>query len=376
MTIASPARDASVTAAVFVTNFLSYSQTFIHDELVHHRRYRAEVFAWRRHNRSRFAFDPVHVAGPLYPLWGRSPRFDRIFASRRFSVVHAHFGPAGVLAARFARRFALPLVVTFHGYDVPLLTSHARFSPLWAGYALGARAMLEQMALGLCASDELLQMLVAYGVPRDKLVRHPVGVDLARFSFAPERACPHHAVMIGRFVEKKGFAHGIEAFARVARKLPDATLAIAGSGPLERSLRRAARELGVQQRVRFLGVRTPAEVRSELQRASVLLAPSVVARNGDRESGLVVVKEASACGTVPVATRHGGIPEIVDDAVTGFLVPERDVDALADRLERVFTSEPLRRSLALASRLKMEREYDLHQLVAALEDRYDALADA
>jgi colanic acid/amylovoran biosynthesis glycosyltransferase len=366
--------SAGKTVAVFVTNFLPYSQTFIHDELVNHRRYRAEVFAWRRFHPERFPFQPVHRAGPLYPLWGASRAFDRIFAARRFDVVHAHFGPAGVLAHRYARRYRRPLVVTFHGYDVPLLGSLGRFHPAWIGYALGARQMLDDMTLGLCASAELVELLVAHGVSRDKLVRHPVGIDVDRFAFAPERADGQHALMVGRFVEKKGFVYGIEAFAHVAKQVPSATLSIIGDGPLRAQLERRAQQLGIAQRVRFLGVRAPREVSQALHGAAVLLAPSVVARSGDRESGLVVVKEASACGTVPIGSRHGGIPEIIDDAQTGFLVAERDVDGLAQRLQRVFEQPDLRRALALAGRRKIEAEYDVRRLVAALEDRYDALS--
>jgi len=365
--------DHTPRVAMFVTNFLQYSQTFIYHELRHHTRYRAEVFAWRRMHAARFPFEPVHLAGPLYPLHGASQRFERVFAERTFDLVHAHFGPAGVLAARYARRHHKPLVVTFHGYDVPLLRSLARFHPLWLSYTLGARAMFDDMDLGLCASQELLELLVAYGVPRDKLVRHPVGIDLERFAFRAERALPHHALMIGRFVEKKGFVYGIEAFAQVAARLPDATLSIIGAGPLHKELVRRTRALGVQARVRFLGVLGPKQVAEELAQAAVLLAPSVVAAHGDRESGLVVVKEASASGTVPIGTLHGGIPEIIEHARTGFLVPERDVPALAERLLQVFEQPALRAALAAEGRLKMEREYDVRRLVAELEDRYDAL---
>ncbi|HWA15138.1 MAG TPA: glycosyltransferase, partial [Gemmatimonadales bacterium] len=123
--------------------------------------------------------------------------------------------------------------------------------------------------------------------------------------------------------------------------------------------------------VDFPGPVPPERVASLLSTAHALLAPSVVDRDGNRESGLIVVKEASASGAVPIGSRHGGIPEIIDDEVTGYLVAERDVDALGDRLRRLARDPDLRNSLAFAGRAKMEREYDNRVRVAALEEIYD-----
>jgi colanic acid/amylovoran biosynthesis glycosyltransferase len=96
-----------------------------------------------------------------------------------------------------------------------------------------------------------------------------------------------------------------------------------------------------------------------------------VDRSGNRESGLIVVKEASAAGAVPIGSRHGGIPEIIEDGVTGYLVAERDVDGLTDRLLRVLRDPAHRHELARAGREKMLREYDNRVRVRALEALYD-----
>jgi colanic acid/amylovoran biosynthesis glycosyltransferase len=102
----------------------------------------------------------------------------------------------------------------------------------------------------------------------------------------------------------------------------------------------------------------------------------VVARGGNRESGLIVVKEASACGAVPVGTLHGGIPESIDDGSSGFLVPERDVEAMAERLARLIDDPTLRARMAEAARLKVEREYDNRERARTLEDIYDEVKAA
>lgn len=356
--------------AVFCSRFLAYSQTFIYDEVRSHVRYEVEVFCRGRLNPEGFAFAPVHVAGPLYPYTRASRRFDRLFAERRYDVVHAHFGTVGVNALRYARRFARPLVVTFHGFDVPLLSSHRRFHPRHWGYALLGPRVLRHLTLGLCVSRELLAMLEGYGVPRDRLRLHRIGVDLTAFGRGPRDPATPGVVMVGRFVAKKGFEYGLRAFARAAAAT-SARLTVIGGGAREGALRRLVNDLGIASQVEFAGVLPHAEVARHLSRSDVLIAPSVRTRDGNREGGLTVAKEASASEAVTIGTLHGGIPEIVQDGVTGFLVPEGDVPALADRLSRVLADPGLRATMGQAARVKMEREYGLGAQAAALESFYD-----
>lgn len=357
--------------ALFASTFLPYSQTFIHDEIRFHRRYAVEVFTTARQNADRFPHEPVHVGGWLYRTANVSWRFRRLLARGGFSLVHAHFGLGGARASGFARRANLPLVITFHGYDVPLLTSLRRYTPEYWGYALAARrTLLERMTLGLCASEELHEMLRDYGVPKDRLRVWRLGIDLEKF--APgARADEPQVIMIGRFVEKKGFEYGLRAFADQVRRGARARLVVVGDGERGDRLRAIAAEEGIAERVTWIGSVPAAEVQRLLSTSDVLLCPSVTGVDGDRESGLIVAKEASASQVVPVGTWHGGIHEIIDDGVTGFLVPERNVTALSDRLGRLLADPALRRRLGAAARAKMEREYDIRARLDALEAHYD-----
>ena len=358
-------------AALFSTNFLAYSQTFIYEEIRHHDRYAVEVFCRRRLLAERFPFAPVHVGGPLYGITCRDAAFDARFRVAGFALVHAHFGLGAVYARPFAKRHNLPLVVTFHGYDVPLLGSPTRWLPQHLRYALLGPKVLAEMTLGLCASTELRDMLAALGVPPSRLRVHRLGIDLSRFVPGRRPDEEFRVVMIGRFVEKKGFEYGIRAFAAVAREEPRLRLTVIGDGERGNALRRLAALEGVLDRVEFTGPLPPATVAARLATSHVLLAPSVVDREGNRESGLIVVKEACACETVPIGTRHGGIPEIIDDGQTGYLVPERDPIALADRLRLLVQDPVLRDRLGRAAREKMRREYDNVARVRALESLYD-----
>lgn len=355
--------------------FLPYSQTFIYDEVAAHQRYEADVFAWARRNQERFPFPRVHtpedvVDSGRYLATARSAAFDRAFQARQPRVVHAHFGTSAVRALPYANRYGLPLVVTFHGYDVALLAGRTRYLPHRWRYWSVARRMFEEAAVLLCASEELRRMVTELSGRRDVQL-FQLGIELARFNRPRVAAGTPQVTMIGRFVEKKGHLDGIAAFARASRAAP-ARLGIVGSGPLEGQYRALVRRLGIESAVDFHGALAPQAVAELLARTDVLLAPSHVARNGDRESGLLVVREAGAAGVPVVGTRHGGIPESIEHGRTGFLVTERDVDELALRLEELLTSPALARQLGEAARAKVYREFDLRTQVAKLEGIYDA----
>jgi glycosyltransferase involved in cell wall biosynthesis len=365
-----PARPAD-TVALFNTRFLPYSQTFVYEEIRCHERYAVEVFCRSRLLPDRFPFEPVHVGGPLYAIACRSAAFDARFRARGFALVHAHFGLGAVYARPFARRHRLPLVVTFHGYDGPLLAHPRRWLPQHLRYALFGPRVLHDMTLGLCASTELRDLLLAQGVPPDRLRVHHLGIDLDGFTPAARDPAGVQVVMIGRFVEKKGFEYGLRGFAAAARQEPSLWLTVVGEGEREPALRALVKAEGMGERVTFTGALPHERVARLLATSHILLAPSVVSGAGDRESGLIVVKEASASETVPIGTRHGGIPEIIDDGETGFLVPERDPGALADRLLKLTQDPGLRERMGRAARQKMQREYDNRGRVRALEALYD-----
>jgi glycosyltransferase involved in cell wall biosynthesis len=358
--------------ALFTSTYLPYSQTFIHDEIRFHTRYAVDVFTTARQHADRFPHEPVHTGGRLYKYTNLSWKFRRLLRQGGHALIHAHFGVGGARAAGFARRARLPLVITFHGYDVPLLTSLRRYTPEYWGYALTARkTLLRRMTLGLCASEELYQMLCDYGVPAERLRVWRLGIDLGQFAPGARDEAAPRVIMIGRFVEKKGFEYGLRAFADQARRGARGNLTIIGDGDREARLRAIAAEEQLGDRVEFTGALPAAEVQRRLAGADVLLCPSVTGVDGDRESGLIVAKEASASQVVPIGTWHGGIHEIIDDGVTGFLVPERNVSALSARLGALLADPARRRTMGAAARAKMEREYDIRDRIAALEAHYD-----
>jgi colanic acid/amylovoran biosynthesis glycosyltransferase len=357
--------------AMFREDFLPFSQTFVFEEIRLLSRHQVDVFAWRRLNDKLFPYDPVYVGGIPFLLTGYHPAFHAKFRSQAYALIHAHFGTSGMYALPYASQYRLPLVVTFHGVDVTVLNSWARFLPQRWPYAFLAPRLLNRMTLGLCVSNEIRDRLRALGAPSDRLVIHRLGIDLSQFTMGARDPTRVEVIMVGRLVEKKGFEYGVQAFARVAKSAPNVFLSIVGDGPRRRALEQLVAELGIGDRVKFTGVLASREVGDRLRRSDVMLAPSVTGRDGNREGSPMTVKEASASQVVPVSTYHAGIPEIVDDGVTGFLVNERDVEGLADRLGRLVRDQNLRAQLGRAARAKMEREFDNRRQVDELEKLYD-----
>lgn len=283
---------------------------------------------------------------------------------RRFDAIHCHFGPAGLVAHDAMRAGILEgaLGVGFYGYDLtrePLRRGRDLYAPLF-----GSRALL------LPHSGYLAERLTALGAPTECIARHHLGIDVSRFTPMERdrsgRAGPLRALAIGRFVEKKGFAHLIDALARTQA---DITLRLVGDGPLRAELESRCRRHGLGGRVTFAGWRPFDAIAGELADADVLVAPSVTAADGDMEGLPLVVIEAMATGLPVIGSAHSGIPEVVVDGTTGIIVPERDDAALTAALERM-RDGAFRKITGAAARTRVEREFDGRHLAAALCDRY------
>lgn len=282
-------------------------------------------------------------------------------------VMHAHFGPDGVNALPLQRRLEAPLVVTFHGYDATRGTGLRNGLPAWR-YGRRRPLLVERAAALLAVSDHIRENLIALGIPESLIRVHRIGVDLTKFSPAPLGERQPVVLGAGRFVEKKGFELLIDAMAAVQRVSPETELVLIGSGKLEGELRgRAARKL---TSFRIFGPCPPVEIRDWMRRARVLAAPSVTDRSGNTEGLPITVVEALASGLPVVASHHAGIPEAVTDGISGFLVGERDVKALADRILELLRDDSGWKGMSASSREVAERDFDLVTQTRTLEEIY------
>ena len=327
----------------------------------------------------------ARVAGAL-PLFGstlrRSPgsaaallnvvKFGRSAASLRllyyaapfrnlndFDILLCHFGPVGIRTAwlRDAGVVRGRLVTVFHGFDMSVFLRNAKPGVYNHLFRTGD--------LFLPISEAWRRRLIALGCPASKTHVHRMGIDCARFKFTPREPPnrgPLRVVTVARLVEKKGVEYAIRAVARLVAAGVDIEYTVVGDGPLREMLSQLTEGLGVSGCVKLIGYMAHSDIAALLQRSHVMLAPSVTASDGDMEGLPVAIMEAMASGLPVVSTIHSGIPELIDDDVNGYLVPEKDVSALAAKLEHVaFNTADWRRVADAARRAVVER-HDIRTL--------------
>jgi len=305
----------------------------------------------------------------LYLTSGYAPRFHQKLLSLEPALIHAHFAVDGCTALRLQKKLRAPLIVTLHGYDVTSSDESLRGTALGRAY-LGRRKQLwERACLFICVSEHIRQQALRCGFPEHKLWVHPVGIDLRFCGAVVPCDRPPTVLFVGRLVEKKGCIHLIRAMAMVSASLDGAQLVVIGDGPLRATLEREARA-----RLRnavFLGAQPAGVVRSWMERARMLAAPSVVAKNGDAEGLPTVLCEAQAMGLPIVAFRGPGVLEAVIGGETAFLVDPLDEEGLAVAIIRLAQAPQLQARLGAAGRRHAERHFDLQKQTALLEDKYD-----
>ncbi len=377
------AREGLREVAIFRHNLFKVSEPFIAEQAQQLRRYRPLYVG-----RMRFGLPPDGASSlALEDLYRRfalprigwqmitgNPRpYLRLMEHQRPSLIHAHFGIEGVSALPLAAELEIPLVTTFHGFDATLKTRAMLGSPAYFRFPLLRRKLARQGDLFLCASSFIRQKLLAMGFPEARTRTHYIGVDCQATRLREDSEERPVILHVARLVEVKGTRYLLRAFAALARRYDSVKLVIIGEGPLRRRLQALAASLGMQDRVEFLGALPHADVLSWTRKAAMLVLPGIRTSTG-REEGLgMVLLEAAATGLPIIGSRVGGIPECILDGRTGFLVPERDEHALAQRMTELLDDPLERRQMGIAGRALVERQFDIHRQTEALESLYDSL---
>jgi colanic acid/amylovoran biosynthesis glycosyltransferase len=215
--------------------------------------------------------------------------------------------------------------------------------------------------------------LISLGAPPEKIQVFYRGVATPATLLKKDQSEKQAPVvlMVGRFVEKKGFEYGIEAFSRLIAKGLIAQLKLIGDGERRTKYDTIIQQAGADGSVSFLGDIPQADVFKEMAKADVLIVPSVTGANGDVEGVANVLKEGNAHGLPAIVTRHGGLPEVVEDGVTGFIVEERDSAALTAKLALLISNRELRLQMGTAAWRKMRTELDFQRRAGVLEQHYD-----
>jgi glycosyltransferase involved in cell wall biosynthesis len=342
---ASPTESRPVIASYCAT-FLKPEMLHIYRQITGLRRYVPVVIAQKRENADCYPFEDVHLIPKprthfLRRFWFRQLR-DRpwqisdlelsqllsVLSETRARLLHIYFGHIAVHLLPLIRAWKHPSIVSFHGADVMVDMDKP-------AYREATLQMLEAGTLVLVRSESLRRALVDLGCDAEKIEIQRTGIPLEEFPFR-ERAIPENGewqlVQAGRLIEKKGLPVTLRAFSAFLKQHPGARLTIAGEGPLLSELQSLASELGITDRVSLIGFVSQEQLRRIYYRSHIFLHPSQTGRDGNQEGIPNSMLEAMATGLPVFATEHGGIPEAIENGVSGVLVAERDDEALARAL--------------------------------------------
>jgi glycosyltransferase involved in cell wall biosynthesis len=299
--------------------------------------------------------------------WGRRTDFLRLYQAvyvglrlqqAGISHVHAHFaGMAARTAFWIAKFFPVTFSFTAHANDI--------FAP--KKFEIGLDKLIATARLIITETDFAEKFLRERFPERaDRVHRIYNGLNLAEFGHANFSSDPPLIVAIGRLIVKKGFANLIRACALLVDRGKSFRCEIFGDGPLENQLRAQIEELDLQEFVQLPGPKPQHELRARLADASVFVLPSVPEPEGGMDNLPTVIMEAMATGLPVVSTRIGGIPEMVIDNQTGFLVQPEDAVALAGTIEEVTNERSLGRKLGQAGYERAQKLFSIEKNVREL----------
>jgi glycosyltransferase involved in cell wall biosynthesis len=309
--------------------------------------------------------------GPdLIPLAPRSEldlaaawRLGRILRELKPAIVHAH-DPHGVAMAATALGFS----GTQQGGPTLVASRRVDFALKQNAFS---RWKYRQVALFICASECIRQMLLAQDIDDERVVTVHEGIDLEHVAAAPPASTreafwlPHNAPVVGAvgaLVDHKGHRVLVRAAAQVVREVPDARFVILGEGERRDELLREVRELGLERHVLLPGFRP--DVLSLLKTFDLFVMPSITEGLGTS------LLDAMACERPIVASRVGGIPEVVVDGETGILVPPRDADSLAEAIVRLLEDRALAARLAAAGASRVRERFTVDRMIEETLDIY------
>lgn len=302
---------------------------------------------------------PNYLIGGLGIL-PMAARFAEEMRALGITHIHAHFANHPTVAALVAHRLTgIPFSFTAHAHDLYVDQHMLKQKVRAAAFVVAISNYNKELIVKHCGEDA-----------RDKVVVIHCGVDTSLFRPRQKAAGgPFTIVCVGSLEQKKGQAHLVEACRLLKQRNLDFVCHLIGDGQNRAALEQQIQQAGLSGLVRLEGGRPRAEVLRMLEQADVVALPSIQTKSGKMEGIPVALMEPLACEVPVVSTRISGIPELVEDGVTGLLVPPGDPAALAGALERLAHDPELGRRMGRAGRAKVLREFDLADNTAQLANK-------
>jgi colanic acid/amylovoran biosynthesis glycosyltransferase len=299
--------------------------------------------------------------------WGRRTDFLRLYQAAYVGLrlqqmgnqhVHAHFAGMAARTAFWIHKF-FPITFSFTAHANDIFAPH--------NFEIGLDKLVKTARVVVTETDFARRFLQErFPECADRIHRIYNGLNLAEFRRADFSSTPPLIVGIGRLIAKKGFADLIRACRLLAEREKLFRCEIIGEGPLENELREQVQQSGLQNCVTFSGARPQSKIRQRLAAANVFVLPSVVDPDGGSDNLPTVIMEAMATGLPVVSTDVGGIPEMIIENETGFLVQPGDAVTVADRIEKVIIDRSLAQKLGQAGYVRARELFSIEKNVREL----------
>lgn len=375
--------DSPVVAS-YCTTFLKREMAHIYRQVTGLRTFRTFVMAKSRLNAERYPFEDVELVGQptknflrrFYLKYilrteavvyrGEFRVLDGILRRRGAQLMHIYFGHTGVHLLPFIKAWDKPCLVSFHGADIAVREHQP-------GYEAQLRELLQTVPLVLARSESLRQRLLQLGCPADRLAINRTGVPLDQFPFVARQAPARGAwqiVQACRLIPKKGLVTAIHGFAMFRERHPYATFVIAGDGPMRGELKGLVSKLGLENCVLFPGFLSQAKLHELYLSSHIFAHPSELMADSNQEGVPNSMLEAMSTGLPVVATLHGGIPEAVENGVSGFLVEEKNPQAVCEALSRIADSGDEWLRMGREGSEFITRNFEQHAQIEHLEAQY------
>jgi len=247
----------------------------------------------------------------------------RSLKKQEVNLCYAEFGPNGVGVMRSCKKLNIPLIVNFHGYDIYKKSIIEEYKESYLELFKNANKIIG-------VSREMCRRLEEFGCAKEKIAYLPCAPDDIFFSLSPKKN-NKNIISTGRFIDKKAPYLTLIMFSKVLKHEPEAKLTMIGDGPLLTCCINLAKSLKINN-VEFTGSLPHNKVITYYEDSSIFVQHSVTDKNGNKEGTPVSVMEASASSLPVVSTFHAGIPDVIEDKSTGFLVDEFDIDSMANKV--------------------------------------------
>ncbi|MFD1806048.1 glycosyltransferase family 4 protein [Pasteurella oralis] len=286
---------------------------------------------------------------------------------RGIQHLHAHFGTQATTVARQAAIFA-DITYTFTAHAKDIYYQYEQSTEL-------GQKMHDASATVTVSDYNLTYLREKYGSDAASAVRIYNGMDLSKFPYQSFHSPNRQILAVGRLVPKKGFSVLLDALAILKQRNIDMQCTLVGDGTLREQLQAQIDALNISDIVQMVGPMPQPEIIKFMRSANMMIAPSVISEDGDRDGLPTVLLESMALGTPVISTHVAGIPELVQDGITGLCVQPNDPTALADAIQCLLADVELCKTLSYQARALIEREYDEDKNVALLQALFRTAID-